>query len=164
MDWLVAWKMDSYLGLNVDQERWLSNQLEHMLIWHRSQELSSYTTNIHFMLKDIRKENKLTEKQVRQHLDHMDESVVRITNQLIPMAAGLTVRLRANQLAPFLSQRQVDLDRKIKEWRSVSDIERRANMHKKLSKRLSVWIGDVNPAQDKLSAMGYGGLSLSFMA
>lgn len=150
MDWLIAWKMDSYLGLDVDQERWLSNQLEHMLIWHRSQELSSYTTNIHFMLKDITTEKKLTEKQAREHLDNMDESVVRITSQLIPMAAGLTVRLRANQLAPFLSKRQTDLERKIQDWQAVTDNQRKSDMHTKLRKRLAVWIGEVNPEQDKL--------------
>ncbi len=151
MDWLVSWKLDSYFELDVEQERWAAKQLKEMLIWHRDQELPNYTQNIHLLLQDLNV-NPNKKNGFDQHINNIDQGFVRITNKLIPMTAGLAVRLRASQLSPFLSKQQALLDHKIKQWQRSSDIQRYTDMQKKLNKRLVTWIGDVNPEQKKLVA------------
>ena len=42
LNWLTRWRLDSYLDLTSEQDRWLNVQLAEHIAWHRKKELPQY--------------------------------------------------------------------------------------------------------------------------
>ena len=49
LNWLTRWRLDSYLDLTSEQDRWLNVQLAEHIAWHRKEELPQYVD----FLRDI---------------------------------------------------------------------------------------------------------------
>ena len=70
LNWLTRWRLDSYLDLTSEQDRWLNVQLAEHITWHRKEELPQYVD----FLRDIQLKARdgLTQEEWRAGLEQVE--------------------------------------------------------------------------------------------
>ena len=104
LNWLTRWRLDSYLDLTSEQDRWLNVQLAEHIAWHRKEELPQYVD----FLRDIQTKARdgLTQGEWREGLEKVELGWKRILDRLRPDAAKLLADLDPDQVEELKSEFQ----------------------------------------------------------
>lgn len=148
LDWLIPWYVDDYVDLTLVQEEDLDEQVDRLLRWHRSEEISRYIEILGSIEQDLSKP--ITKKIVQKWFDDVLLSAKRIQTNILPSAIKLGEGLSDEQVADFVSnlwERQIELE---EEYLSRSNEEYIEDNADKLIDNLSDYIGRLNTGQKDL--------------
>ena len=144
LNWLTRWRLDSYLGLTSEQDRWLNVQLAEHIAWHRKEELPQYVD----FLRDIQTKTRdgLTREEWREGLEKVELGWKRILDRLRSDAAKLLADLNPDQVEELRGEFQEE-NEEIAE-RSEEPIEDREEKRRdRRQESLEEWFGDWSPEQ-----------------
>ena len=144
LNWLTRWRLDSYLDLTSEQDRWLNVQLAKQIAWHRKEELPQYVD----FLRDIQLKARdgLAREEWRDGLEQVELSLERILDRLRPDAAKLLADLDPDQVEELKSEfeeKNKEIAERLEE--PIEDIEEKRRERRQES--LEEWFGDLSPEQ-----------------
>ena len=144
LNWLTRWRLDSYLDLTSEQDRWLNVQLAEHIAWHRKKELPQYVD----FLRDIQTKARdgLTQGEWREGLEKVELSWKRILDRLRPDAAKLLADLDSKQVEELRSEFQEE-NEEIAERLAEPVAEREEKRRERRQDSLEEWFGDWSPEQ-----------------
>jgi hypothetical protein len=144
LNWLTRWRLDSYLDLTSEQDRWLNVQLAEHIAWHRKEELPHYVD----FLRDIqiKARDGLTRKEWREGLEKVELGWKRILDRLRPDAAKLLADLDPEQVEELRSEFQEE-NEEIAEHLDEPNAQREEKRRERRQESLEEWFGDWSPEQ-----------------
>ena len=144
LNWLTRWRLDSYLDLTSEQDRWLNVQLAEHIAWHRKKELPQYVD----FLRDIQTKARdgLTQEEWREGLEQVELGWKRILDRLRPDAAKLLADLDSDQVEELKSEFQEE-NEEIAERLAEPVAEREEKRRERWQESLEEWFGDWSPEQ-----------------
>ena len=144
LNWLTRWRLDSYLDLTSEQDRWLNVQLAEHIAWHRKEELPQYVD----FLRDIQLKARdgLTREEWRDGLEQVELGWQRILDRLRPDAAKLLADLDPDQVEELKSEFQEE-NEEIAERLEEPIEEREQKRRERRQESLEEWFGDWSPEQ-----------------
>jgi hypothetical protein len=148
LDWLLPWRLDSYLDLDRQQQAWLKPRLRAHLHWHCSVELPRY-------LDWLQRTRLLLEQpapspaQLRSQFAEIDDAVQRIAVQITPTAIALLQTLSPEQLARLYSALDEDNRAAREDFLAPPLAEQISQRSERMQERLRPWLGPLNPAQQR---------------
>ena len=139
LNWLTRWRLDSYLDLTSEQDRWLNVQLAEHITWHRKEELPQYVD----FLRDIQTKARdgLTQGEWREGLEKVELGWKRTLDRLRPDAAKLLADLDSKQVEELRSVFQEE-NEDIAERLAEPVAEREEKRRKRRQESLEEWFGD----------------------
>lgn len=149
LDWLLSWRLDSYLDLNASQKAWLKPHLDRHLAWHCSTQLPQLAGWLDEDRADLAS-GKLDAARLQARLADLHLALGEITDQITPTAAALLQQLsplQIQQLREQMARENAQLRREFVEPALTEQIARRA---KNTEARLQDWFGSLNPQQQAL--------------
>ncbi len=150
LDWLIPWYVDDYVDLTFVQKENLDKQVELLLQWHRSEELSRYIEILNHIENDVTKD--VTVETVNSWFDVVLFAARRIQVNTLPLAIELGEKLTEEQMAEFVKnlwERQAELE---KEYLRRSNEEYIEDNYEILTDNLGEYVGRLSDAQkDRLS-------------
>ena len=144
LNWLTRWRLDSYLDLTSEQDRWLNVQLAEHIAWHRKEELPQYVD----FLRDIQTKTQdgLTQEEWREGLEKVELGWKRILDRLRPDAAKLLADLDAEQVEELRGEFKEE-NEEIAERLAEPAAEREEKRRERRQESLEEWFGDWSPEQ-----------------
>ena len=144
LNWLTRWRLDSYLDLTSEQDRWLNVQLAEHIAWHRKEELPQYVD----FLRDIQTKARdgLTQEEWREGLEKVELGWQRILDRVRPDAAKLLADLDPDQVEELKSEFQEE-NEEIAERLAEPTAEREEKRRERRQESLEEWFGDLSPEQ-----------------
>jgi hypothetical protein len=146
LDVIIPWSLNDYLDMNTEQKSWLDERLKQHLSWHCSTQLPSYLTWLD-RLEEMVKNDQVTVTGLEARTEEAKEAIAQISRQITPSAIELLSRVDDKQVqeleAAFVK------DQRKRENRYVNEpLERQiAERADRMDKRLSAWLGKLNPEQ-----------------
>ena len=144
LNWLTRWRLDSYLDLTSEQDRWLNVQLAEHIAWHRKEELPQYVD----FLRDIQTKARdgLTQEEWREGNEKVELGWKRILDRLRPDAAKLLADLDSKQVEELRSEFQEE-NEEIAERLAEPVADREEKRRERRQESLEEWFGDWSPEQ-----------------
>lgn len=157
LDWLLPWRLNSYLNLDSQQQAWLKPRLQAHLQWHCSRELPDYLVwldNTQAILAEAQPDSARLYKQFGEFDGALKRINVEITPTAIELLRGLSDEQVEGLFATLdednLEDRQDFLDPPV----AVQISERQTRMQE----RLRPWLGRLNEVQQQHLAEWASGL------
>ena len=144
LNWLTRWRLDSYLDLTSEQDKWLNVQLAEHIAWHRKEELPQYVD----FLREIQMKARdgLTLKEWREGVGRVELGWNQILDRLRPDAAKLLAELDPDQVEELRSVFQEE-NEEIAERLEEPTEDREERRRKRRQESLEEWFGDWSPEQ-----------------
>nr|WP_298142325.1 DUF6279 family lipoprotein [uncultured Pseudomonas sp.] len=146
LDWLIPWRLDSYLDLDRDQQAWLEPRLHAHLHWHCSSELPHYLDWLRSTQRIIEQPEPSAEALDAQLIE-IDAAFARIGREIAPTAIALLQSLDDKQVAELFAtfeKTNREAREKLLDPPLAIQIEER---QERLEKRLRPWLGRLNDRQ-----------------
>jgi hypothetical protein len=146
LDWLIPWRLGSYLDLNRDQKAWLEPRLQAHLRWHCNRELPRYLDWLQ-RAQNLVEQTEPSPAALVAQLEEIDTAVARIGHEITPTAIALLRSLDDDQVAELfgkLAEKNREAREKFLEQPQAEQIEER---RQRLQKRLRPWLGRLNERQ-----------------
>lgn len=146
LDWLIPWRLDSYLDLDREQKTWLKPQLQAHLQWHCSSELPRYLDWLQ-RTQNLLEQPEPSAAALDAQLAEIDTAVARIGREITPTAIVLLQSIDDEQVAELFAELQKknhEAREKFIEPPLDKQIEQR---QQRLEKRLRPWLGRLNERQ-----------------
>ena len=146
LDWLIPWRLDSYLNLDREQRTWLEPRLQAHLQWHCSRELPRYLDWLQ-RTRTLLEQAEPSPAALDARLDEIDAALARIGHEITPTAIALLQNLDDEQVAELfaeLEQKNREAREKFLEPPLATQIEER---QQRLQVRLRPWLGRLNEQQ-----------------
>ena len=121
LNWLTRWRLDSYLDLTSEQDKWLNVQLAEHIAWHRKEELPQYVD----FLREIQMKARdgLTLKEWREGVGRVELGWNQILDRLRPDAAKLLAELGPDQVEELRSVFQEENEEIVDEEKEGDEME-----------------------------------------
>jgi hypothetical protein len=149
LDWLLAWRIDSYLDLNAEQKAWLKPRLNQHLAWHCSTQLPQLASWLDQDRSDLAA-GKLDAAHLMARFGDLRESIGTLSSEISPTAAGLLQQLspqQVQQLRQAMAKENQKLRREFVEPSLAKQIAKRSET---TEERLNPWFGKLDPQQQAL--------------
>lgn len=146
LDLIIPWSLNDYLGLNSTQKDWLNVRLKQHLSWHCSTQLPGYLGWLDHLQQAV-ETRQVTQAELQLRTDEAKDAISQISRQVTPSAVELLAQLDDKQVQDMQAAFAKDLRKHEKEFLDEPlsvQIDERAE---RMQKRLSPWIGGLNPAQ-----------------
>ena len=147
LDWLIPWRLDSYLNLDREQRTWLEPRLQAHLQWHCSRELPRYLDWLQ-RTRTLLEQAEPSPAALDARLDEIEAALARIGHEITPTAIALLQNLDDEQVAELfaeLEQKNREAREKFLEPPLATQIEER---QQRLQERLRPWLGRLNERQE----------------
>ncbi|MGD8170801.1 DUF6279 family lipoprotein [Vibrio sp. TRT 21S02] len=149
IDWVVIDYIEDYVDLTKEQERWVSERVDVLTAWHRSEEIPRYIQQLDALIEmDPRtltvEEFKQQEAQIQQHID-------RLVERLIPEIHTLLTQLDDEQVEELMNGIRVRHSKFKKKYQNSSEDEIRDRYFERVSESFENWIGDFSSEQKRIA-------------
>ncbi|WP_367989568.1 DUF6279 family lipoprotein [Vibrio sp. NTOU-M3] len=149
IDWVVIDYIEDYVELTKEQERWVSERVDVLTAWHRSEEIPRYIQQLDTLIEmDPRtltvEEFKQQEAQIQQHID-------RLVERLIPEIHTLLTQLDDEQVEELMNGIRVRHSKFKKKYQNWSENEIRTRNFERVSESFENWIGDLSSEQKRIA-------------
>jgi len=150
LNWLTRWRLDSYLDLTSEQDRWLNVQLAEHIAWHRKEELPQYVD----FLRDIqiKARDGLTREEWREGLEKVELGWKRSLDRLRSDAAKLLADLDSEQVEELRSEFQEE-NEEIAERLDEPTAEREEKRRERRQESLEEWLWRASGKNPELKLM-----------
>lgn len=148
LDWLIPWRLESYMSLNEAQQALLEQSLSQQLRWHRNTQLPIYANWLRQLRDDL--QDGLDNEEFDRHQVVLQGYWQLLLNQLAPDLADLLVLASDEQIADLFA----NLEEKNQEYRQdyvdLPTPELREKYAEFTVKQLNRWLDRVTPEQERL--------------
>ncbi|HLD69056.1 MAG TPA: DUF6279 family lipoprotein [Pseudomonas sp.] len=146
LDALVPWWVDGYVELDHQQKRWFDQRLAEHLDWHCRTQLPTYIDWLD-QADRVLQSGQTDSAQVAEQLAALSDAQQRVAQQVSPTLVELLRGLDPRQVADL----QASVEEKHQELREkyLAPVlpEQIRQRQLRLEKRLSPWLGELNPQQ-----------------
>jgi len=146
LDVIIPWSLGDYLAVNRTQKDWLNERLKEHLSWHCSTQLPTYLTWLD-RLQQMVETNQVTETELQARTDEAKLAIAQISKQITPSAVELLSQLDDKQVQEMQDALANDLRKHQEKYLDQPLDKQIAERADRMEKRLSPWIGKLNPAQ-----------------
>lgn len=145
LDFLLPWYLDDYVELNTVQDRFLDDQLQPFLAWHRDLELPLYLQ----ILDDIdrRLDRQLTVDDIAAISLEFEDAWFRLEGRALDWLLALGERLTEEQVQEFLAALWEQQEKYEKKYLKRSDQEYRRDSYDSLVDNLQDYLGRLDKDQ-----------------
>ena len=149
LDWLLSWRIDSYLDLNAEQKAWLKPRLDQHLTWHCSTQLPQLAS----WLDEDRARlatGTLNTEQLQMRFTELHQALDAVTAEISPTAAGLLQQLsplQVQQLRTQMEEENTELRNEFVEPPLAEQISKRTET---TIERLEPWLGSLSDQQQAM--------------
>jgi hypothetical protein len=145
LDFLLPWYLDDYVELNTVQDRFLDDQLQPFLAWHRDLELPLYLQ----ILDDIdrRLDRQLTVDDIAAISLEFEDAWFRLEDRALDWLLALGERLTEEQVQEFLASLWEQQEKYEKKYLKRSDQEYRRDSYDSLVDNLQDYLGRLDKDQ-----------------
>ncbi len=146
LDWLISWRVGSYVSLTGEQERWLSARTKEQLAWHCSTELPRYLPLLDHLESTLYDKN-LDSSMLSQGLPQVETAVDRLLIEIAPTVSGLISQLDTEQIEELtanLQEKHAELEEEYLEPDLESQYQERME---RAEERLEDWLGPLDKQQ-----------------
>jgi len=149
LDWLLTWRIDSYLDLNAKQKAWLKPRLHQHLAWHCSTQLPQLASWLEQDRTDLAA-GRLDSAHLLARFGELRESIGSLSSEIGPTAAGLLQQLSPLQVQQLREQMAKENEKLRREFVAPPLSEQIARRAENTEERLQPWFGELNEAQQAL--------------
>ena len=146
LDMIIPWSLNDYLKVKGEQKDWLDERLKQHLQWHCSTQLPSYLSWLDGLEQMVR-DDKVTAAGLTARTREAEQAIARIAQQVTPSAVELLGRLDDSQVQEMQTAFERDQAKRQKQYLKQSLDKQIAERAERMEKRLSPWLGSLNPAQ-----------------
>ncbi|RMR50319.1 DUF6279 family lipoprotein [Pseudomonas cichorii] len=146
LDVIIPWTLSDYLDMNSPQKSWLDERLKQHLSWHCSTQLPDYLTWFD-RLEEMVKTDKVTQAELEARTEEAKEALAKISRQVTPSAVELLARFDDKQVQEMQNAFAKDQRKQEKKYLDDSLERQIAERAARMEKRMTPWLGKLNPAQ-----------------
>lgn len=149
LDWLLAWRIDSYLDLNAEQKAWLKPRISQHLAWHCSTQLPQLADWLDQDRANLRA-GQLDAAHLKARFLDLRDALGEVSSEISPTAAGLLQQLspqQVQQLRQSMAKENQKLRREFVEPPLGKQIAKRSET---TEERLEPWFGKLDTRQKAL--------------
>jgi hypothetical protein len=157
LDWLLPWRLNSYLNLDSQQQAWLKPRLQAHLHWHCSRELPDYLAwldNTQALLAEAQPDSALLYEQFGK----FDGALKRINVEITPTAIELLRGLSDEQVEGLFATLDEDNLEDRQDFLAPPVAVQISERQTRMQERLRPWLGRLNEAQQQHLADWASGL------
>ena len=149
LDWLLTWRIDSYLDLNAEQKAWLKPRLDQHLAWHCSTQLPQLASWLDQDRADLAA-GKLDAAHLMARFGDLRESLGTVSSEISPTAAGLLQQLSPLQVQQLRQAMAKENEKLRREFVEPPLREQIAKRRETIEERLEPWLGELDQQQQAL--------------
>lgn len=149
LDWLLTWRIDSYLDLNSEQKAWLKPRLNQHLAWHCSTQLPQLANWLEQDRANL-EAGQLDAPRLKARFLDLRDALGEVSTEISPTAAGLLQQLsplQVQQLRQSMAKENEKLRREFVEPPLAEQISKRSET---TEERLEPWFGKLDAQQKAL--------------
>ncbi len=149
LDWLLTWRIDSYLDLNSEQKAWLKPRLNQHLAWHCSTQLPQLANWLDQDRANL-EAGQLDAPHLKARFLDLRDALGEVSTEISPTAAGLLQQLsplQVQQLRQSMAKENEKLRREFVEPPLAEQISKRSET---TEERLEPWFGKLDAQQKAL--------------
>lgn len=149
LDWLLTWRIDSYLDLNSEQKAWLKPRLNQHLAWHCSTQLPQLANWLDQDRANL-EAGQLDAPHLKARFLDLRDALGEVSTEISPTAAGLLQQLsplQVQQLRQSMAKENEKLRREFVEPPLAEQISKRSDT---TEERLEPWFGKLDAQQKAL--------------
>ena len=146
LDMLIPWTLDDYLDMNSQQKDWLDERLKEHLSWHCSTQLPGYLDWLSGLQQMIAS-NEVSEDALQRRTLEARQAIAQTARQITPSAVELLQGMSDQQVKGMNQVFAKDLREHRDKYLKPPLAQQIRQRGERMDKRLSDWLGPLNPAQ-----------------
>ena len=146
LDWLLTWRIDSYLDLNAEQKAWLKPRLDRHLAWHCSTQLPQLTSWLDQDRADLAR-GELDAARFQARFADLRAALGEVSSEIGPTAAGLLQQLSPRQVEQLRQQMAKENEKLRREFVEPPLDRQIAKRAETTEERLKPWFGRLSAQQ-----------------
>ena len=146
LDMLIPWTLDDYLDMNSQQKDWLDERLKQHLSWHCSTQLPGYLDWLSGLQQMIAS-NEVSEDALQRRTLEARQAIAQTARQITPSAVELLQGMSDQQVKGMNQVFAKDLREHRDKYLKPPLAQQIRQRGERMDKRLSDWLGPLNPAQ-----------------
>lgn len=146
LDVIIPWTLGDYLDMNREQKDWFDERLKEHLSWHCGTQVPGYLDWLD-RLQTMVETNRISDADVQARTVEAKQAIADIAREITPSAIQLLRGLDDRQVEEMNLAFAKDLRKREADYVSPpleQQIQQRAD---RMSKRLTAWMGELNPTQ-----------------
>jgi len=165
LDWLLPYYLETYTELSDQQSSYLEQQVERLLAWHCSTQVSAYAELLRTASTDFRN-NRMTPEKLEDYSNRVEQFWKDIVLRASPAITGLLLDADTAQLRELFDSFQERNQEWLAEYRDTTPGEMHEDYTERMERELERWFGPLQPAQqqavlawaDRFQPLGMEGL------
>lgn len=146
LDIIIPWSLNDYLDMNATQKDWFDERLKEHLSWHCTTQLPDYLNWLD-RLQHMVETNQVTESGLQARTDEAKLAIAQISRQITPSAVELLSQLDDKQVLEMQDAFAKDQRKRENEFLKQPLPKQISDRAERMEKRLSPWMGKLNPEQ-----------------
>ncbi|MET0124146.1 MAG: DUF6279 family lipoprotein, partial [Pseudomonas caspiana] len=146
LDIIIPWSLSDYLEMNASQKDWFDERLKEHLSWHCTTQLPGYLGWLDRLQRMV-ETNQVTSDQLQARTDEAKLAIGQISRQITPSAVELLAQLDDKQVLEMQNAFAKDQRKRENEFLKEPLPRQISDRAERMEKRLSPWMGKLNPAQ-----------------
>ena len=148
LDWLLPYYLETYVELSDEQSSYLEQQVEELLAWHCSTQLTSYADLLREVDSDFQA-SRMTMARLEDYNQRIQQLWRQILRQAGPTVAALIATASQAQLEELFSGLREKNAEWLSEFSAQTDAELRQEYHKRMTRELERWFRPLQPTQQQ---------------
>jgi hypothetical protein len=146
LDVIIPWSLSDYLDMNTTQKDWLNERLKEHLSWHCTTQIPEYVAWLDRLQRMV-ESHQVNETELAARTAEAKQAVATLSREITPSAVELLKQLDDKQVAEMQDAFAKDLRKHEDEFVNQPLDDQINDRTQRMEKRLSPWIGKLNPAQ-----------------
>ncbi len=143
-DWVILWSVDDYFDLTTEQEQFLTERLDKILVWHRKEELTAYADFL--QLLKAKGGDGLTDQEFDELFNEAQRLRINLLERVLPDTAVFLSTLQDSQILR-LEEQLTESNEKFIERANLTKEERLDQRFGRTHERLEEWFGEFDESQ-----------------
>ena len=148
LDWLLPYYLETYTDLSDEQGAYLERQVEALLTWHCSTQVSAYADLLREANTDFQR-GRMSPERLESYSARVETFWQQLMRQASPTIAGLFLDASDEQIEEFFGEFQRKSDAWLAEFREKSISERHEEYRRLMTRELERWFGSLSPTQQR---------------
>jgi hypothetical protein len=148
LDWLIPWYVDDYISLNGQQQAELQKRLSHVLQWHRTTQLTEYTSFLRKTRNDL--SHGLSEEKIDRVMLAFEDSYRTIMRKVAPEMVDMLLSSTDEQKAELYENLAAKNQEYYEEYIEPGEEARLAKRIENTRKSIKRWVGPLTEQQQAI--------------
>jgi hypothetical protein len=148
LDWLLPYYLETYMELSDEQSSYLEQEVEELLAWHCSTQLTVYAELLREVDADLQ-----AGRMTRARLEDYNRRIQRLWRQILQQAGPAIATLLATASEKQLEELFHGFRERHEDWLSgfneQTDAERRREYAERMTRELERWFGPLQSSQQQ---------------